>query len=135
MKVVFSKHGSPESVISMEKVDSLPPVDTGSVRVKILAAPVNPADRLYVEGNYNALTAPQFPMCGGSEGAGVVSAVGAEVDKWKVGDRVYVSCNFPQTGTWGTYVDVSQQGIIVKLPDAVQYTEGCQVSNSNSNSR
>jgi NADPH:quinone reductase-like Zn-dependent oxidoreductase len=56
------------------------------VLVKFHAASLNYRDLMMVEGRYNPkLKMPLVPL---SDGAGEVVAVGAEVTKWKTGDRV-----------------------------------------------
>jgi len=64
----------------------LPAPAAGEVLVKFHAASVNYRDLRMVEGLYNPrLKLPVVPF---SDGAGEVTAVGSEITKWKVGDRV-----------------------------------------------
>lgn len=56
------------------------------VQVKILCAPINPADLNMVEGNYALL--PPLPAVGGNEGVGVVEQTGPEVKGLAAGDLV-----------------------------------------------
>ena len=57
-----------------------------SVQLKMLFAPINPADLNMVEGNYALL--PPVPAVGGNEGTGVVERVSADVKHLAVGDHV-----------------------------------------------
>lgn len=58
----------------------------GEVRVDLRAMSLNFRDLMVIEGVYNAkLRLPVTPI---SDGAGVVSAVGAGVTDWKLGDQV-----------------------------------------------
>lgn len=78
---------------------SLKPVDlpepaapgAGEISVRVHASSLNYHDLLVVSGP-NSRTAPLIPM---ADGAGVVTAVGAGVTEFAVGDAV-VSCFFPQ---------------------------------------
>jgi NADPH2:quinone reductase len=94
MKAIQVKQvGGPEA---MELVD-LPvpgPQPNGAV-VKLAASGVNFIDVYFREGRYKA----PLPFVLGQEGAGVVTAVGAEVNSFKVGDRVAWS------GLLGSYAE------------------------------
>ena len=58
----------------------------GQVLVRVRAASLNYRDLLVAKGQYNPRLA--LPRILGSDGAGVVAAVGAGVTNWKAGDRV-----------------------------------------------
>jgi NADPH:quinone reductase-like Zn-dependent oxidoreductase len=64
----------------------LPEPRAKEVLVKLHAASLNYRDLMVVEGKYNPrMKLPAVPF---SDGAGEVAAVGSEVGKWKIGDRV-----------------------------------------------
>lgn len=54
--------------------------------MRLLAAPINPADLNVLEGKYATL--PDLPATPGVEGVGLVEELGAGADKLAVGDRV-----------------------------------------------
>ena len=74
--------------LRLEEVE-LPPLGAGQARVRIRAAAVNFPDILTVQGKYQHK--PDLPYVPGTEGAGDVVAVGAEVGNVAIGDRVIVS--------------------------------------------
>src|SRR5437764_2968288 len=78
-------YGTPDVVT----VEELPPPDlsAGQVRVQVAAAAVNFPDVLLVADKYQLSVPP--PFVPGSEFAGVVEAVGDEVNTVAVGDRVF----------------------------------------------
>jgi len=82
--VVCRAWGPPESLVIEER----PPLDAGpgTVVVSVKAANVKFSDTLIIQNNYQ--TTPELPVVPGGEVAGVVKAVGAGVEGWKVGDRV-----------------------------------------------
>ena len=80
--VVVENPGGPEALV-LKELDSPTPGE-GEVRVDVRTAGVNFIDIYQRSGAYPL----QTPFVAGSEGAGVVSAVGAGVDDLKVGDRV-----------------------------------------------
>jgi NADPH:quinone reductase len=83
MKAIQVKEvGGPEA---MELVElPLPQPKPNEAVVKLGAAGVNFIDVYFREGRYKA----PLPLIPGSEGAGTVTAVGAEAESVKVGDRV-----------------------------------------------
>eukprot|EP00913_Durusdinium_trenchii_P003554 g3287.t1 len=73
----------------------LPALQPGQVRVKVEAAGVNPSDtylRLGMSGPYAAVPhlLPQLPWTPGKDGAGVVEALGEEVESLVLGQRVWL---------------------------------------------
>jgi alcohol dehydrogenase len=65
----------------------------GQVLVRLRAASLNYRDTLVVEGGYGSRqrSSGLIPI---SDGAGEIAALGADVESWRVGDRV-VGCFFP----------------------------------------
>lgn len=96
--VQYTKHGVPANVLKTAKLEFNEKVSGDSVRVKILAAPINPADLNQVEGTYAVL--PERPAVGGNEGVGVVEAVGNKASGVAVGDHVLFGTS--GLGTWRT---------------------------------
>src|SRR5438270_2925563 len=92
MKAIqVKKVGGPEA---MELVDlPVPEPQPNEAVVKVAAAGVNFIDVYFREGRYKS----PLPFILGQEGAGTVTAVGAEVNTVKVGDRV------AWTGVAGSY--------------------------------
>jgi len=74
--------GGPEQLVLADR--AVPEPGEGQVRVDLSATGVNFIDVYVRTGRYPA----PLPRVPGSEGAGVVSAVGPGVDRVKVGDRV-----------------------------------------------
>jgi NADPH:quinone reductase-like Zn-dependent oxidoreductase len=114
--ITFDRHGPADQVLSIRDVPKPTPA-FGEVLVRIIAAPVNPSDLQYIQGNYG-LKPPTFPATPGFEGVGVVEASGGGflglIHKGKrvavVGDR----------GTWGEYTVTSARQVIPipsDLPD------------------
>jgi NADPH2:quinone reductase len=94
MKAIQVKQvGGPEA---MEVVEvPVPQPKPNDAVVKLAASGVNFIDVYFREGRYKA----PLPLVLGQEGAGVVTAVGAEVKSFKVGDRVAWS------GLLGSYAE------------------------------
>jgi NADPH:quinone reductase len=103
------EHGGPEK-LTWEEVDVGDP-GPGQVRVRNTAVGLNFVD-LYQR---NGLYPMQLPFTLGSEGAGVVEAVGPKVKEFKAGDRVAYS------GPIGAYAEVLMRPAdrLVKIPEGV----------------
>lgn len=88
MKAVICKELGPPQNLVIEDIDSPDPGD-GEVKVELKARGVSFVDVLMVAGEYQAK--PPLPFIPGQEGAGIISALGAGVDNFAVGDRVMTS--------------------------------------------
>ena len=87
MKVIrVHQYGGPE-VLKWEDAPDPKPA-AGQVLVRLHAIGVNPVDTYVRSGNYTINTT--LPFIPGSDGAGVVEAVGNGVKDFKRGDRVYM---------------------------------------------
>lgn len=64
-RLVFREFGEPADVVSIEKI-RLPDLGQDDVLVKVLAAPINPADINTIQGRYPVK--PQLPAVGGKSG-------------------------------------------------------------------
>jgi NADPH:quinone reductase-like Zn-dependent oxidoreductase len=79
----YSKIGL-ENLTLVER--SVPRPAANEVVVKLHAASLNFRELLFARGIYNPN--PRLPAIPGSDGAGEVTAVGEDVSRWKLGDRV-----------------------------------------------
>ena len=68
--VSYSQLGNPADVLEVKKEASRA-LSSGEVRVKVLAAPINPSDLLQISGNYGVDAV--LPARPGSEGVGRVT--------------------------------------------------------------
>ena len=112
LKAEYQQRGpQPHEVIAAVALQ-LPEPGAGQVRIKVLAAPINPSDVLTLTGEYGML--PPLPAIGGNEGVGRVEALGAEVGNLKVGQMVLlpVGC-----GTWVSHLN-AQANKLIPLPEA-----------------
>lgn len=108
--LVFHQTGKPAEVLVLA---SFPPPlpEPGEVRVRMLAAPINPADLNTVEGTYGEkLTLPAVP---GIEGCGVVETSASE--SFQSGDRVMF---IRRASTWATHSTV-EANCLFKLPAGI----------------
>src|SRR5688572_25453469 len=77
--------------LQIQDVPPPPAPGPGQIRVTMRAASVNYRDLLVLSGQVRGANTPRLIPC--SDGAGEVAAVGADVWRVKVGDRVVLTFN------------------------------------------
>ncbi len=112
--------GEPE-VMRIEERPALSP-GRGQLVVRLMAAGVNPVDTYIRSGQYARL--PELPFTPGIDGAGVVESVGADVRRFRVGDRVYVAGNI--SGAYAEEV-ICAETQAHPLPERVSFQQGAAV--------
>jgi len=110
--IIFHEHGAPAKVTCLEEIVLEPP-KSGEVLVRMIAAPIHPADLNLIEGKYPIR--PVLPATAGSEGAGVVKAIGDDVEQVAPGDVVLLPRAF---GTWRE-AGVAKAEDLVVVPDGI----------------
>ena len=118
-RIQFSQHGGPEV---LEQVDvPVAAQGAGEVRVRNHAIGLNFIDTYFRSGLY---APPTLPSGLGTEGAGVVDALGEGVDDFAVGDRVAYA-----TGPLGAYGEhhTLPARHLVKLPESVSFEQAASV--------
>lgn len=120
MKAIVVKGDAQRPVLVWENV---PDVAYGpeEVLVTVRATAVNRADLLQARGGYNP--PPGASEILGLEMAGVIAAVGEDVEGWQVGDRV---CALLPGGGYAEQVAVPA-GMLIKLPRAWSSAQGAAV--------
>ena len=87
-RLTYNEYGPPSEVIKLEEFEDPSPVPKAAkVVVKMLAAPVHPADINTIQGTYPIK--PPLPAIGGGEGVGEVLSIGPQVKNLKIGDWVF----------------------------------------------
>jgi NADPH:quinone reductase len=112
--------GGPEVMKLEEMPDPKPGAE--QVVVQVHAAGVNPVDTYIRSGAY--ARKPPLPYTPGSDGAGVVEAVGERVKCVKPGDRVYVAGSIS-----GAYAEkaLCEESQVHLLPERISFTEGAGI--------
>jgi NADPH:quinone reductase len=91
-----AQFGGPDVMQLVDVSDPAP--GPGEVAMQMHAAGVNPVDAYMRSGNYARL--PPLPYTPGSDGAGVITALGDGVTTRAVGDRVYIAALGIRDGTY-----------------------------------
>ncbi|KAJ8715055.1 hypothetical protein PYW08_005036 [Mythimna loreyi] len=121
-ELVFSEFGNPLQVVKMRE-SAIPPLGSQDVLVRMLAAPVNPADINTIQGKYPVkLTLPHIP---GNEGVGVVEQVGGYVCTIRPGNQVVVTT--PAQGTWRD-IAIFNEAVLKVVPNYLGLPEAATLT-------
>jgi len=107
--IVCPAWGLPDSLSVLELPD--PQAAAGQVVIDVQAAGVNFPDVLIIQGKYQFK--PELPFTPGSELAGIVRSVAADVTTFKPGDQVIA---FTSTGAFGQQIAVPVQALMPMPP-------------------
>lgn len=107
-----------------ETVDiPVPMIKPDSVLIRVLATSVNPVDCKVRSGKYGHI-APEFPAILHSDVAGIIEAVGSEVDDFSIGDEVYGCAGGFQSESGAlTEFMLADQRLIAKKPKSLTMGE------------
>lgn len=116
MKAVVCNELGPAEMLVLEDVAE-PQVGPDDILVEMQAASLNFPDVLQIQGKYQVQ--PPLPFSCGREGAGIVSEVGVNVSKCKVGDRVIAVGE-------GAFAEKMRttENYIIPMPDAMDFRTG-----------
>lgn len=109
-RLAFSRFGPPAEVLDHEAFEP-DPLAEGEVRLKILSAPINPADLNFIEGTYGIK--PELPAVSGIEGCGEV--VESRATAFVPGDRAIF---LRRSATWSSHVQCAAENLF-KLPEGI----------------
>jgi NADPH:quinone reductase len=121
MKAIRVHEFGGPAVLKLEDIPT-PRLAAGQVLVRIHAAGVNPYDTYMRNATY--AIKPSLPYTPGSDGAGVVEAVGEGVNTVKPGDRVYVAKTV--TGAYAEYALTLRFPETLRTPRAPAF--GCRMA-------
>jgi NADPH:quinone reductase-like Zn-dependent oxidoreductase len=114
--IVFGTFGGTE--VLHEAETEIPEPGPGQVRVRVQAVGVNPVDGKIRSGTMEAIFPTTLPAVPGGEIAGIVDAVGEDVDHLKEGDEVL---GWSDTGSYAQYALASATVLALK-PAGLDWT-------------
>ena len=120
--VLMTAPGAPD-VLQLQQVDNpAVPVGDTELLVRLKAAGINPIDtKLRKRGTFYP---DKMPAILGCDGAGIVEAVGAGVQKFRVGDEVYF-CSGGLGDRYGNYAEytVVEERLVARKPKSISFAE------------
>jgi NADPH:quinone reductase-like Zn-dependent oxidoreductase len=118
--LVMTKHGAPEDALDVREWAD-PVVGDGKVLIDVRAAGLNFADVMARAGLYP--DAPKTPCVMGYEVAGIVEAVGSDVQGFQPGQRVAAATRF----TGFAERAVADAADTLPLPDSMSFEQGAAI--------
>ena len=95
------------------------------ITIRVHAVAINPADAAI---QLTGMLVDTYPAILGCDGAGTVTAVGSNVTRFKVGDRVTGLADHAEEtagqGTFALYCNL-RQDLVAKIPEGVEFKEAC----------
>ena len=118
----YENTGKPEEVLQIGEIDT-PKPKADEVLVRVYASGINPVDIKRRSGNYKGQGYTR--IIPHDDGAGVIKAVGEEVDSNRIGERVWVYYGRKNRafGTAAEYIAIPSK-YAVRLPDNTSFAEG-----------
>lgn len=117
-------YGGPE-VLVYENTPR-PEPGAGEVQVQVYAAAINGIDWKIRDGDLKGLFDFPLPMILGSDAAGVVTAIGAEVTAIQVGQEVYGMMERSRSGSFAEYA-IARASAIAPKPKSLSYLEAASL--------
>jgi Zn-dependent alcohol dehydrogenase/putative hemolysin len=115
--VMFDRYGD-ESVLGVREI-AVPDPGANEVQVRVHVASLNPVDFKLRAGLFRLVRKPKLPAITGKDFAGRVSAIGANVTGFSLGQRVFGSVNpMPGSGSCAQILVIGTD-LLAATPDAV----------------
>lgn len=122
--VIINEYGSKDKLVEQEVQNPVP--EKNQVIVELKATSINPIDWKLREGYLKGMFDWEFPIILGWDAAGVITEVGEQVTKWKVGDKVFARPDTTRFGTYAEYTAVDEH-LLASIPDSISYEEAAAV--------
>jgi NADPH:quinone reductase len=123
MKAVVVREFGPPDVMKVETVPD-PTPGPAQVLIRVKGIGVNPVETYIRSGSY--ARKPNLPYTPGSDIAGLVEAVGANVTAFSRGDRVYAHGVAAGSGAYAEFA-VSEDSQVHRLPEGVSFEQGAAI--------
>ena len=121
---VIEKYGKQSPLVLKDLPE--PNLLANDVRIQIHAAGVNVLDNKIKEGEFKLILPYTLPLILGNDVAGVVTAVGSGVTRFKVGDEVYARPDKDRIGTFAEAIALDERDVAPK-PKNISMAEAASV--------
>ena len=121
---ILEHYGGPEGSRLMDV--PVPAPRPRDILVKVRAAGLNPVDFKFRQGKLRAILRPRLPFVLGNELAGEVIAVGGDVKRFHVGDRVFARVAKDRAGAFAEQACVGEDDAAL-MPGNLDFTAAAAV--------
>lgn len=119
-RVQFNNYGSVSEMYMGEY--ELQQLQADDVQVNVKAAAINPLDWKQRRGDMKLFMEKKFPKGIGNDFAGIVEAIGSNVQNVKVGDEVFGTMDVKHPGAFATKL-ITQSKYIIKKPSDITFAD------------
>ncbi len=135
MKAIVINHFGGSDALEVVSDFPSPSPAANQVLLKVYAAGINPLDWKICEGQLKFLLGARFPLILGNDAAGVITAVGGEVTRFKPGDEVFCLVDaasrpsrtgFARSGAYAELA-VTREDTLARKPRSMSYREAASV--------
>jgi NADPH:quinone reductase-like Zn-dependent oxidoreductase len=120
--VVFAAYANPVEIADVPT----PALAPDSVLIDVHAASLNPIDNLVRAGYLKDMIPLTFPHVMGYDVSGVITAIGADVTDFKVGDTVFARAHQEDAGALAEVARVKASALALK-PTNISHTEAASI--------
>ncbi|MFL1664146.1 NADP-dependent oxidoreductase [Bacillus cereus] len=103
-----------------------PEINGYEVLAEIHAASINPIDFKIRDGKVKMLLKYEMPLILGNDFSGVITKVGSQVTRFKVGDAIYARPRKNKIGTFAEYIAIHEDDIALK-PKNLSFEEAASI--------
>lgn len=118
--IVFNEYGD-AGVLKQQNMP-IPKVTENTIQIRVVAAAINPADISIRSGRFRLFLRLKFPFIPGADVAGIVTQVGSDVTKFKVGDAVFAMLPTGSGGAYTEYAVIGQDDAAL-TPESITYSQ------------
>lgn len=125
MKAFIVKRYGKREKLQLTEVEK-PTINENEILVEIYATAINLLDTLIKNGDFKLFLPYKTPFINGHDLAGVVTKVGKNITKFKIGDEVYARPSDFKIGTFAEFIAVNENDLAIK-PKNISMEEAASI--------
>lgn len=125
MKAFIVKRYSKEEKLQLVELP-IPAVKDNEVLVQIYAASINQIDIKLKSGEFKLILPYKFPLILGHDLAGIVTKIGSNVRRFKVGDEIFAQPAIYKIGSLAEYIAINETDVALK-PKNISMEEAASI--------